>query len=160
MRDLNQIDTIVIHSTLQRESETFYMEALAADHYRRGVRSGMGSKTAYHYVILRDGDVIECRKWEEPVRLSGNVSENGLGICLVGGLNDEGEPGPGTYTTAQWKALFDLVNLIMVTFPRIEILGHRDVFVSSTKNGVCPAFDVPTFATVLRSLEPRERSNQ
>ena len=156
MRDITHI---VLHSTLQRPNEPFLWEELVADHHRRGVRSGAeGGPTAYHYTIERDGTVRTGRYHSQPARLSGNLSEEALAICMVGGLDSNGEPSPASFSSEQWRALFDLVNHLLVQYPQVEIVGHRDVYDAPKANALCPCFDAETFGAIIKNLEKRERS--
>jgi N-acetyl-anhydromuramyl-L-alanine amidase AmpD len=105
----------------------------------------------YHRVILLDGTVVQGRPYTtQGAHVAGN-NHNTLGICMVGGLAEDGTP-KNTYTSAQMTALAaELINLKKL-FPSIrQICGHRDYSPDLNGDGIitrnewikeCPCFDV------------------
>ena len=92
----------------------------------------------YHYIIRRNGHVEKGR----PDHVKGahvrNHNSNNLGICLVGGISDKGNPA-NNFTEEQFDALKHLLRRLLLKHPDAEILGHRDW--PDVKKS-CPSFDV------------------
>jgi N-acetyl-anhydromuramyl-L-alanine amidase AmpD len=102
----------------------------------------------YNYVITRDGDVQNGRDTDR----DGDVDEeigahakgfntNSIGICLVGGIDDD-RNADANFTFVQYVALNNLVQDLISKYPDVEILGHRDL---PNSNKECPSFDVKSF---------------
>ena len=62
-------------------------------------------KIGYHFVIKRDGTVETGRELEE-VGAHAKGQRYPVGICMVGGLSEDNEP--GILTADQWSALENL----------------------------------------------------
>ncbi len=92
----------------------------------------------YHFVIRRDGRVENGR----PLHIIGAHArpwnDRSVGICLVGGVGEAGEP-ENNFDAAQFSSLNDLLLRLIKKFPGVAIIGHRDV-PGVTKR--CPSFDV------------------
>jgi N-acetyl-anhydromuramyl-L-alanine amidase AmpD len=67
-----------------------------------------------------------------------------VGICLVGGVSEQGEP-EANYTDAQWVALRELLTELMKQYPTAHVCGHNS-FPGVTK--ACPCFDVRAWLAV------------
>tara|TARA_R110000868_G_scaffold350158_1_gene611397 strand:- start:75 stop:458 length:384 start_codon:yes stop_codon:yes gene_type:complete len=98
----------------------------------------------YHFVIKRDGTVETGRGVtlvgaHEPTR-----NANSVGICLVGGVNEKDyTKAENNYTPEQWVALEKLVKKLLVTYPKVKIMGHRDC---PKVHKACPSFDAIAWA--------------
>ncbi len=92
----------------------------------------------YHYVIRRDGMIEEGRS--ELKRGAHCVGWNhcSLGICLVGGIDDNGKP-ENNFTEMQMRRLRALLQTMLVSYPGATIVGHRDM---PNVHKDCPCFDV------------------
>ena len=100
------------------------------------------SDIGYHYVIRRNGTVETGRPVTDVgAHVAGYNSET-VGICLVGGINERGDP-DANYTDAQWNSLHGLLVALRVRYPHARICGHRD-FPNVLK--ACPSFDVASWA--------------
>ena len=73
-----------------------------------------------------------------------------VGICLVGGVNDDGVA-DANFTEAQYNSLAGMLLSLSYTFPEAVVLGHRDLSEDVDGDGVigewewmkeCPCFDV------------------
>ena len=147
MRD---ITAIVIHTSATRAN--MFVDAAMIDkwHKANGYR-----KIGYHYVIRRDGRVELGRKETEGGAHVRNHNYNTIGICLVGGLNNQTGAAENNYTPQQWNELRKLLNNLTKRFPNAYVLGHRDYSPDLDKDGVveahewfkeCPCFDAPMWA--------------
>jgi N-acetylmuramoyl-L-alanine amidase len=96
------------------------------------------SDIGYHYVLPR-GTLPQLGRQQnlQGAHVRG-YNQTSLGICLVGGIDEEGHP-DCNYTRNQWTRLENLVRALLSIYPNCEVLGHRD-FPGVTK--ACPVFDV------------------
>ena len=124
----------------------------------------------YHYVVDVDGRLWPGRHLAEAGAHAAGHNARSVGICLVGGLEDE-----GLYTPAQWQTLAQLVQRLAQHFGiplqlpaqgRGGVCGHRDLggdvgpdLTGNTKPArmlkTCPGFDVA--AWLAAGLVPAER---
>ena len=93
-------------------------------------------KIGYHYVIKRDGTVETGRDLNEVGAHVQGLNDRSLGVCMVGGIDDAGEP-ENNFTDEQFKALTTLLYQLKITFPDAQIKGHRNFAAKA-----CPSFDV------------------
>ena len=100
-------------------------------------------KIGYHYVIKRDGVIEVGRNVAEVGAHARNVNDRSIGICMVGGLNEDGKPA-AEYTDAQWESLRKLISTLGVQYQKAQVIGHRDV--PGTQKA-CPSFDVKEWLT-------------
>lgn len=127
-------DYIVVHCAATRPSQDISARDIARWHRAKGW-SGIG----YHFVIKRDGTLEHCR----PVDVMGahvqGHNAKSIGICLVGGLSEDGKTPEDNFTPAQKDTLRTLVTDLAVHYHGAVIQGHRD-FPGVSK--ACPSFDV------------------
>ena len=111
----------------------------------------------YNYVIDLDGTVEVGRPLTRDgahcntAGVSGlSYNKHSIGICYVGGLDRYGRPAD-TRTSAQKRALANLVYNLICDYPIVEVIGHRDASPDTNKDGKitpnewikqCPCFDV------------------
>lgn len=92
----------------------------------------------YHYVIDRDGTVVQGRP--ETV-IGAHVADHNsgtLGICLIGGFGcNENDPFIKHFTTEQQKALKGLIANISARTDLQKVTGHNDYAPKA-----CPGFRV------------------
>lgn len=100
-------------------------------HKARGFR-GVG----YHKVICRDGTVEQGRKDGEQGAHCKGYNDRSFGVCIVGGLGDDGEP-ELNFTEAQYRAIRTEAARLSGLYPDAEHVGHRDLAAT-----ICPGFDV------------------
>lgn len=149
---MKTIDAIVIHCSATRAGQDVRASDIDKWHRERGF-----AMIGYNYVIDLDGTVEKGRPLTmdgahcNTAGLSGKVyNKHSIGICYVGGLDKHGRPAD-TRTPAQKMALAKLVNELILKYPIVEVIGHRDA--SPDKNGdgkitqnewvkTCPCFDV------------------
>jgi N-acetylmuramoyl-L-alanine amidase len=128
------IKAITIHCSASKPSMKVNAKVIERWHRERGF-----FKIGYHYVILRDGVVELGRTLDEVGAHVKDYNKGNIGICLVGGLNqDTGKP-EDNFTPIQYKELKHLLDYLLQRFPRAEIKGHRD-WPGVKKD--CPCFDV------------------
>ncbi len=99
------------------------------------------SDIGYHDVIRRNGIVEQGRQENDigaHVRGYNSVS---VGICLVGGINEDGSP-ENNFTPEQVKSLIRLLRFYRVLFPSAAIVGHNQL----DPHKACPSFNVSDWA--------------
>lgn len=81
----------------------------------------------YHFIIERDGSLVECR----PLQCIGSHTPghnmDSIGVCLVGGREQEVNIGVDNFTKEQRRMLCSLVLALEKTYPGIELKGHTEV---------------------------------
>lgn len=136
------IDKIIVHC-----ADTFAHMDIGAKEIDRWHRERGWKAIGYNYVIRRDGTIEKGRDLDG----DGNVDEevgahargfnaNSIGICLVGGKGEDGNP-DANFTMLQYMALTTLKLKLLVKYPNADIMGHRDLDPSKD----CPCFDVRAF---------------
>lgn len=134
---MRKINWLVIHTAATRPSMDIGAKEIRSWHKARG-----WSDIGYHYVIRRDGRV---EKGRPDARVGAHVSgynRDSLGICLVGGVNENLVP-ENNYTEAQWQSLENLLHKLSQKYPEAYVRGHRD-FPGVHK--ACPCFDAEPWA--------------
>ena len=134
MAKRKQTNYIAIHCAWTTKA----MDHVDAAEIDRWHRQRGWSRIGYSYVITRDGTVEVGRGHDEIGAHVKGYNHESVGVCLVGGLNDEKTAGEDNFTDAQWKALANLVTTLKDFYPDAEVLGHRD-FPNVKKE--CPCFD-------------------
>lgn len=130
MRDINRI---VIHCAATKPS----MDIGAAEIRRWHVDGNGWRDIGYHFIIRRNGRLERGRPVPEAGAHVAGHNADSIGICLVGGLNEQGQP-DANFTRAQWRELDSLVQALAAGYSITEVCGHRDL--DSRK--ACPCFDV------------------
>lgn len=141
---------IVLHCSATRAKQQVTAAQIRQWHKAQG-----WSDIGYHYVIGRDG-LIERGRADGLIgsHVAGHNS-NTLGVCLVGGLNNETAKPEDNFTVAQKAAAAKLIRELLGRYPGATVLGHRDLSPDRNGDGViqksewlkdCPCFDARTFA--------------
>lgn len=142
MRD---IDTIVIHCSATPRGLDIGVKQIDAMHKARGF-----AMIGYHFVIRINGRREGGRALDRPGAHARGHNANSIGICLVGGLDDERKPA-NTFTPQQFAELEVLLGELKAKFPKARIVGHRDLSPDLDGDGKverhewvkeCPCFDV------------------
>lgn len=131
---MRKIDLIVIHCSATRPSMDVGAAEIKQWHKARGFRT-----IGYHYVVRLDGTIERGRSEYQMGAHCAGYNAFSLGVCYVGGLNQQGEPAD-TRTPAQRRSLQRLMNELKKKYPLARVVGHRDL----NKHKACPCFDVAT----------------
>lgn len=146
---MRQIDLIIVHCSATRPSLDVRAVDLDRWHRARGWR-GLG----YHYVITRGGLVEPGRPEFQIGAHTQGFNSRSIGVCLVGGVAEDGRTVEANYTTAQYQALHALLGDLRARYPQTRICGHRDLSPDLDGDGEverhewvkgCPSFDVATW---------------
>lgn len=127
------INLIAIHCAATPPKADIGRAEIDAMHKERGW-SGIG----YHYVIRRDGTEEIGRLLEQVGAHAKGHNENSVGICLVGGVDEKGNP-DFNFTHIQMTVLSKRVNILKAEHPIEDVCGHRDL---PDVKKACPCFDV------------------
>jgi hypothetical protein len=132
---MRSIEQIVVHCAATKPSLDVGVAEIRGWHKQRG-----WADIGYHYVIRRNGEVEKGRPDAQPGAHVAGHNQRTLGVCMVGGLDADGNPAPD-YTPEQWRSLRELLDDLQARYDVDEdgILGHRD-FPGVGK--ACPSFDV------------------
>lgn len=144
-----KIDLLVVHCSATRPSLDVRAVDIDRWHRARGWR-----RIGYHYVITRSGAVESGRTEAEAGAHVRGHNARSIGICLAGGVAEDGRTAESNFTGAQFAALVRLLRELRQRYPQARICGHRDL--SPDRNGdgkitrqewvkECPCFDVGTW---------------
>lgn len=126
-----RIDGIVVHCAATKPHMDIGRHEIDRWHRERGF-AGIG----YHYVIRRNGADEAGRPLDTVGAHVAGHNANTIGVCLVGGIDDDGEP-QNNFTPAQFDSLARLLDELARLYPDAWVKGHRDFAAKA-----CPSFDV------------------
>jgi N-acetylmuramoyl-L-alanine amidase len=130
---------IVLHCSATRPNMDIGVKDIRRWHQAKG-----WDDVGYHYVLRRNGRVEKGRAEQDVGAHVARYNASSLGICLVGGVNQNDFTKPeNNFTAEQWTALRDLLAVLIRKYPDAKVLGHRD-FPGVSK--ACPCFDARTWA--------------
>ncbi len=132
MRD---IKGIIIHCSATKPNMDIGVDEIRDWHVKGNGWSDIG----YHYVIKRDGSLEGGRNIKKNGAHTKGHNAGTIGICVVGGVDDKGEP-KNNYTPNQWESLKTLIEVLCFNDymqSGFYIKGHNEF---SSK--ACPSFDV------------------
>lgn len=125
-------DFLVVHCAATKPSMDIGLREIRQWHRQKGWLD-----VGYHFIIRRDGAVEAGRDVNViGAHVQGYNSES-VGVCLVGGINDKGEP-EANFTPEQYESLSGLLTDLSKQFPHASIVGHREL----DPKKACPSFDV------------------
>lgn len=131
------IEKIIIHC-----ADTYASMDVGANEIRQWHLDRGWSDIGYHYVIRRNGVIETGRDLDDDGDVDEHVgahalghNAHSLGICLVGGKGNDGQP-DCNFTLAQWESLGKLVSDLEARYPGADVIGHRDV-----SDKACPTFN-------------------
>lgn len=134
------INELIIHCSATPEGCDYTVEDI-----RKWHKSSGWSDIGYHYVVYRNGTVVNGRDVDLVGAhcAKGGHNQHSIGICYIGGV--ENKPGipvhlqkpKDTRTEAQKMALLSLLIDLKKLYPSATIWGHHDF----DKGKDCPSFD-------------------
>jgi N-acetylmuramoyl-L-alanine amidase len=142
MNNPRDIKFIVIHCTATPTNTT--LESIRK--FWKEQR-GWGDTPGYHYLIQRDGTIIQLL--DENKNSDGVYKHNSncINIAYLGGIDKEGKP-QDNRSDSQKHAMFDKIVELTERYPKAEVLGHKDF---PDVHKACPCFDVREW---LKDYEP------
>lgn len=96
-------------------------------------------QTSYHWVIELDGSMHRTLRDDQKGAHVGKHNTGNIGICYIGGMDEDMVHPKDTRTDEQKKTMLTLVRTYKGRYPNIVIRGHRD-WPNVAK--ACPSFDV------------------
>lgn len=126
---------IVVHSAATRARQVEVdRDWIDRVHRKRGFLT-----IGYHYVIKRDGTVEVGRAEDEVGAHCRGSNSSSIGICMAGGVAEDGKTPERNFTSDQYAALYALIVGIKERWGNLIVAGHRDMPGQAT---ACPSFDV------------------
>jgi N-acetylmuramoyl-L-alanine amidase len=129
---------LVLHCSATRAIQDIGLREVTQWHRANGW-SGCG----YHFIIRRSGKLETGRALESIGTHVKGHNLDSVGICLVGGLNNQTFKPENNYTPQQWDTLRKLLTGLLKKYPKAKVLGHRD-FAGVAK--ACPCFGAKVWA--------------
>ncbi|QDP66270.1 MAG: putative endolysin [Prokaryotic dsDNA virus sp.] len=135
---MRKITKLIVHCSATPEGKDYSVDTIRDWHLKRG-----WSDIGYHFVIYRNGEVVEGRPIERTGAHCKGENYCSIGICYIGGVESEKQNGKwipkDTRTPEQKDALDDLLCQLSELYPKSKVYGHCDF---SSK--ACPSFDAKT----------------
>ena len=128
------IKKIIIHCSATREGQDISVDTIRDWHLKRG-----WADIGYHYVIDLNGVVHAGRPIEKTGAHTKGHNTGSIGICYIGGVEQDGRTPKDTRTEKQKDALDNLVFILTDIFFGATVHGHNE-FASKA----CPSFNVQT----------------
>ena len=129
MRNLSRI---IIHCSATREGQDVSVDTIRRWHEDRG-----WSDIGYHFVIGIDGTIHRGRDIDKIGAHTYRHNLDSIGVCYVGGLEEDGKTPKDTMTEMQEIAMLELIKSLRVTFGELRLNGHNEFAAKA-----CPSFDV------------------
>ena len=131
---MREINKIIIHCSATKSTQDIGAYQIDEWHKKNGW-SGIG----YHYVIRRNGRIENGRPLEIAGAHCKGQNKNSIGICLVGGIDADGNP-QNNFTEKQFQTLRNLAAKLKKEYPNATVHGHNEF-----ANKACPCFNVRAF---------------
>lgn len=133
--------SIILHSTHTPPDKSNIEAFLAANGRRIGLL-----EIGYHYLILRDGNLITCRPDDTIGSHCRWHNEASIGVALAGGVDEEGAP-EDNFTAAQWEALKLLRLYLVPRYGPLLLRGHTELPEYRGRHRACPPVDMEKIRT-------------
>lgn len=125
------ITEIIVHCSATPEGKDFTVDDIRKWHRQRGF-----TDVGYHYIVYRNGHVIDGRDVDLVGAHCTNHNAHSIGVCYIGGMDAANRNPKDTRTLAQKAALLSLLVDLKKIYYGAKIYGHRDF-----ANKACPSFD-------------------
>ena len=132
------ITELIVHCSATPEGVDYTVDDIRKWHRQQG-----WSDIGYHYVVYRNGLIVDGRDVDliGAHCLKGGHNTHSIGICYVGGVDkDDVKKAKDTRTHEQRAALKAILIDLKRLYPNAKIYGHRDF----DKGKDCPSFDAKT----------------
>lgn len=125
------ITEIIVHCSATPEGKDFTVDDIRKWHRQRGF-----TDVGYHYIVYRNGHVMDGRDVDLVGAHCTNHNAHSIGVCYIGGMDAANRNPKDTRTLAQKAALLSLLVDLKKIYYGAKIYGHRDF-----ANKACPSFD-------------------
>ena len=132
------ITKIIVHCSATKPSMDIGAEEIKRWHSDPKPKGNGWSDIGYHYVTRRNGKIEKGRDIGIAGAHAYGHNFSSIGVCIVGGIDEDGNP-EDNFATIQLSKTRKLLDFLVLTFPDAEVVGHRDL-PGVTKN--CPCYDV------------------
>ena len=136
-KPMRTVEYIVVHCSATKEDQDFGASDIDRWHRQRG-----WTQIGYHYVIKRSGYLESGRPENMPGAHARGFNHKSIGICLIGGVGEDGKTPEASFTEEQLHTLTHLVKGLEFVYYQADVVGHRDL--PRVRKG-CPSFDVAHF---------------
>lgn len=137
-KQLTDVKYLIVHCSATPPGMDVGVKEIDRWHRQRGF-----FKIGYHFVIRRNGTIEHGRSITEIGAHAVPWNSQSVGICVVGGVAEDGQTPEANFAPAQMESLRSLLNQLRDEyFPKAEVIGHRDV---PGVHKACPSFDVKTW---------------
>ena len=130
-KSTRRIDQIIVHCTATPEGKDYTVDEIRRWHKAQG-----WSDIGYHYIVYRDGTVVEGRSVDIAGAHCEGKNLHSIGIVYVGGVAKDGKTAKDTRTEAQKVSMLNLIYDLKQIYPEAQIFGHNDF-----ANKACPSFN-------------------
>jgi N-acetyl-anhydromuramyl-L-alanine amidase AmpD len=154
------ITDIIVHCSATPASQKCDVSRIDQMHKDRGFQKQKesGHYCGYHYVILLDGTIQTGRTLNEIGAHCQGHNAHSIGVCYIGGLDDDHHRPADTRTEKQKESLRLLLSELVKKFGHVKIAGHRDYSPDLNHDGCieknewlkqCPCFDaIPEYKDI------------
>lgn len=109
---------------------------------RQGRKMGL-LEIGYHSIIERDGSVVEARGRDVIGSHTPGFNLVSIGVCLVGGREEDGGDGVDNFTRDQRVSLLRLLHELRLQYPGLKVVGHSEVQQYRNRSlPACPPIDM------------------
>ena len=155
---MRKIDTLIVHCTATRAAwwadrrPQEKVDEVRSWHVEKRGWSDIG----YHYLIDRDGTVVEGRPIEKTGAHAKGYNKTSVGIALFGGHGGhEDDAFDMHFTPEQDRALRKLIAQLRMEYPSINtVMGHNEV---SAK--MCPCFQVTSWLSNVQEKPKKQKTH-
>ena len=155
---MRKIDTLIVHCTATRAAwwadrrPQEKVDEVRSWHVEERGWSDIG----YHYLIDRDGTVVEGRPIEKTGAHAKGYNKTSVGIALFGGHGGhEDDAFDMHFTPEQDRALRKLIAQLRMEYPSINtVMGHNEV---SAK--MCPCFQVTSWLSNVQEKSKKQKTH-
>lgn len=144
---MREIDLIVVHCSATKPTQHVNAAVIRGWHTSSPKN---WSDIGYHAVIAKSGMLEAGRPLERAGAHVRGHNKNSIGICMVGGIDQVGQP-QNNFTDAQFTTLRAYLDTLAHMYPNARIVGHRDLSPDIDGDGEveewewlksCPCFNV------------------
>lgn len=129
---MKEVTKIIVHCSATREGDdSINAQVIDRWHKARGWK-GIG----YHFCVLIDGTIETGRMIDKCGAHTRSKNCSSIGVCYIGGVEQDGKTPKDTRTSAQKESLLTLLKTLKLIYPDATIHGHRDFAAKA-----CPSYD-------------------